>query len=102
RGGYIVGLCGGYQMLGKTISDPDGIEGKPETINGLGLLNIETKLIGDKTLTNVSGTCFKTNTEISGYEIHIGQTSGPDCPAGPSGMSGFGTLFHKVQIHRTF
>lgn len=79
RGGHVLGLCGGYQMLGKTISDPDGIEGEPETIKGLGLLNIETNLIGDKTLTNVSGHCVKTNTDISGYEIHIGQTSGPDC-----------------------
>jgi len=79
RGGHVLGLCGGYQMLGKTITDPDGIEGPPETIKGLDLLDIKTTLAGAKTLTNVTGTHCQTNTAISGYEIHIGKTTGPDC-----------------------
>ncbi len=79
RGGHVLGLCGGYQMLGQTIADPDGVEGAPETIDGLGLLDIKTILTGDKTLTNVSGTHCQTKMPISGYEIHLGETTGPDC-----------------------
>ncbi len=79
RGGHVLGLCGGYQMLGNIISDPEGIEGAPETIDGLGLLNIETILDRNKTLSNVSGTHSQTGAPLSGYEIHIGKSTGPDC-----------------------
>ena len=79
RGGHVLGLCGGYQMLGHSISDPDGVEGAPETIAGLGLLDVNTTLAGDKTLTNVRGIHCPSQTAITGYEIHIGQTTGPDC-----------------------
>jgi len=79
RGGQVLGLCGGYQMLGKTIADPDGIEGPPETTDGLGLLDVTTILNSNKTLSNVSGRHCQTGTVLSGYEIHIGKTIGPDC-----------------------
>ena len=48
RGGHVLGLCGGYQMLGKTIADPDGVDGRPATVEGLGLLNVETVMAGKK------------------------------------------------------
>ena len=79
HGGHVLGLCGGYQMLGKTIADPGGIEGPPETVRGLGLLDVDTILGGDKTLSNVTGHHGPTGTALNGYEIHIGTTTGPDC-----------------------
>ncbi len=78
RGGMVVGVCGGYQMLGRAIADPDGIEGPAETVPGLGLLNVETVLGGDKTLTAVTGTDAGAAHAFHGYEIHIGRTAGPD------------------------
>ena len=79
RGGSILGLCGGYQMLGKKISDPMGIESSEKEIDGLGLLDVETILTSKKTLTSVRGKDTMFDTDISGYEIHIGKTSGFDC-----------------------
>ncbi|MBB4304706.1 adenosylcobyric acid synthase [Rhodobium orientis] len=78
RGGRVLGVCGGYQMLGKTISDPDGIEGPPASVPGLGLLDIETVLTGDKRLTETSGTSAANGAPFAGYEMHIGETVGPD------------------------
>ena len=77
RGGRILGLCGGYQMLGRTISDPDGLEGTPGTTPGLGLLDIDTTMTADKRLTRVEGTHAATGCAISGYEIHLGRSDGP-------------------------
>ncbi len=77
RGGMVLGLCGGYQMLGKTISDPTGIEGPAGTVKGLGLLNIDTVLSPEKTLTLASGTTTD-GMSFSGYEMHMGVTEGPD------------------------
>jgi adenosylcobyric acid synthase len=77
RGGYVLGLCGGYQMLGRTISDPQGIEGLPGTSEGLGLLAIDTVLSGDKTLEPIAGTSFDGAT-FSGYEMHMGVSTGED------------------------
>jgi adenosylcobyric acid synthase len=79
RGGSILGLCGGYQMLGKKISDPMGIESSEKEIDGLGFLDVETVLTSKKTLTSVRGKDTMFDTDISGYEIHIGKTSGFDC-----------------------
>jgi adenosylcobyric acid synthase len=79
RGGRVMGLCGGYQLMGKKISDPEGIEGAPATIEGLGLLNIETVLTSKKSLECVVGMDTFFDKVINGYEIHIGRTSGPDC-----------------------
>ncbi|WP_417668901.1 cobyric acid synthase [Roseibium sp.] len=79
RGGHILGICGGYQMLGKSISDPQGIEGNPGTVEGLGFLDVETVLSSDKSLVEATGKHLPTGAPVSGYEIHIGRTSGPDC-----------------------
>ena len=78
RGGRVLGLCGGYQMLGHRVADPDGIEGPPGTTPGLGLLDIETSLTRDKTLIEVSGISIADGEPFRGYEMHIGQTAGPD------------------------
>lgn len=76
QGGRVLGLCGGFQMLGTRISDPDGLEGQPGRAEGLGLLDIETTIAPEKQLRTVSGTCLKSGTSVSGYELHMGRTSG--------------------------
>jgi len=78
RGGIILGLCGGYQMLGRVVRDPSGIEGPSGAAAGLGLLAVETVLSGDKRLEPVSGTTAD-GVPVVGYEMHIGVTQGPDC-----------------------
>lgn len=78
RGGHVLGLCGGYQMLGTTIGDPDGIEGRPGTVAGLALLNVETVLTPRKATRSATGTDLASGEPIAGYEIHLGQTTGPD------------------------
>ncbi|MEQ8651109.1 MAG: cobyric acid synthase [Kiloniellales bacterium] len=79
RGGRILGLCGGYQMLGRTITDPDAIEGPATKVEGLGLLQVDTVLAGDKHLVEVSGCSLPDEAPFRGYEMHIGQTDGGDC-----------------------
>jgi len=79
RGGRVLGLCGGYQMLGRMIRDPEGIEGPPGSVEGLGLLDVETVMSPDKTLRRVTGRHLASGTPVAGYEIHIGETRGPDC-----------------------
>jgi adenosylcobyric acid synthase len=76
RGGHVLGLCGGFQMLGRRIEDPDGIEGPPGGVEGLGFLDVTTVMRADKTLRRVAGTAD--GHPIAGYEIHLGQTAGPD------------------------
>lgn len=76
RGGLILGLCGGYQMLGSSIADPEGLEGPVGIAGGLGLLDVETTLHAHKALRPVSGTAL--GAQFEGYEMHIGQTDGPD------------------------
>ncbi len=78
RGGIVLGICGGYQMLGKAITDRDGIEGNPGTLGGLGLLDLETEMRKEKTTRRVEGRHLATGSRITGYEIHIGRTTGPD------------------------
>jgi adenosylcobyric acid synthase len=78
RGGRVLGLCGGYQMLGKQISDPNGIEGSPKTVEGLGLLDVETVFGTEKTLERVAGTLGQTEAPFEGYAMHVGKTVGPD------------------------
>jgi adenosylcobyric acid synthase len=77
RGGHVLGLCGGYQMLGRRLDDPDGIEGPATSVDGLGLLDVETRLTGDKRLVAVTGSTAD-GTSFSGYEMHMGETDGPD------------------------
>jgi adenosylcobyric acid synthase len=80
RGGTVVGLCGGYQMLGRTIADPGGIEGPAGRVPGLGLLPVDTVLEPAKTLREVDATDALSGCRIRGYEIHLGRTSGEAAP----------------------
>ncbi len=77
RGGWLLGLCGGYQMLGRTIRDPDGIEGEPGEEPGLDVLDLTTELTGAKQLVEASGTERLTGQTVRGYEMHVGATTGP-------------------------
>jgi adenosylcobyric acid synthase len=79
RGGHVLGICGGYQMLGRMIRDPDGIEGAAGETAGLGLLDVTTVMTPDKRLTRSRATHLATGLTVAGYEIHIGRTAGPDC-----------------------
>ncbi len=79
RGGHVLGVCGGYQMLGAEIVDDDGIEGPPSRVNGLGLLDVRTVMVPQKRLALSDATYLPTGDAVSGYEIHIGETDGPDC-----------------------
>ncbi len=78
RGGHVFGICGGYQMLGRTIADPHGVEGPAATVAGLGLLDVETALSADKTTVAVNGAHCRSATALAGYEIHMGETTGAD------------------------
>jgi adenosylcobyric acid synthase len=77
RGGRVLGLCGGYQMLGRRIADPLGVEGPAGDAEGLGLLDVETVLNGRKVLRPVSGRLAGGDVRFDGYEIHVGRTTGP-------------------------
>jgi adenosylcobyric acid synthase len=78
RGGMVLGLCGGYQMLGRAIHDPRGIEGQAGSAPGLFLLEVETTLSAEKRLEPASGVTAD-GLPFSGYEMHMGVTEGPDC-----------------------
>ncbi|TYB81040.1 cobyric acid synthase [Maritimibacter fusiformis] len=78
RGGHVLGLCGGYQMLGREIADPDGLEGPAGTVPGLGLLDVATRLLPAKTLALTDARHPASGAPVSGYEIHLGRTEGPD------------------------
>ncbi len=78
RGGHVLGICGGYQMLGRTISDHEGIEGAAGETPGLGLLEVDTVMTPDKRLTRTRAVHAATGTPMEGYEIHIGRTGGRD------------------------
>ncbi|WP_156461301.1 cobyric acid synthase [Devosia sp. Root436] len=107
-GGRVLGICGGYQMLGRTIADPDGVEGSSGTSPGLGLLDVETVLTPVKQLRVEHATHAATGAAISGYHMHMGVTSGPDtarpfahvsgAPEGATSMDGrvTGTYLHGL------
>jgi len=109
QGGHILGLCGGYQMLGRRIADPQGIEGPPGEAAGLGLLEIETALRGDKRLTEASGTDIATGLPVHGYEMHLGVTTGPGLArpmlrleSGPDGAVSEDGLVAGCYLHGLF
>ena len=79
RGGHVLGLCGGYQMLGHKVADPEGIEGPAGETAGLGLLDVVTVMTPQKSLTRVAAVHAETSQPIDAYEIHIGRTEGADC-----------------------
>ena len=76
RGGRVLGICGGLQMLGRRITDPEGIEGPAGSASGLGLLDLETTLSGEKVLKPVSGVLASAPAPFDGYEMHVGRTTG--------------------------
>jgi adenosylcobyric acid synthase len=78
RGGHVLGLCGGYQMLGNSVADLDGIEGPAGETPGLGLLDVTTVMSPEKSLTRVTAVHAETRQAIDAYEIHIGRTEGTD------------------------
>ena len=78
-GGRVLGLCGGFQILGRSIDDAEGLDGPAGRAEGLGLLDVRTAMSGTKTVRRVAGTCARTGTPIAGYEIHVGRTTGADC-----------------------
>lgn len=77
-GGRVLGICGGYQMLGQMISDPDGCDGPAGNEQGLGLLDVNTVMSANKQVTPATGQCARTGLAITGYEIHVGKTTGQD------------------------
>ena len=83
RGGHIMGLCGGYQMLGRVVRDPLGLEGPAGEAPGLGLLDIETVLEGAKTVREVDFVHLPSASAGRAYEIHLGRTEGPDLARAP-------------------
>jgi adenosylcobyric acid synthase len=78
RGGHVLGICGGYQMLGREIADPDGLEGAPCTVPGLGLLDVVTVMQPEKRLSIAQARHVASGETVQGYEIHMGDTAGPD------------------------
>lgn len=74
RGGQVIGICGGYQMLGRVVRDPDGVEGTAGATEGLNLLPVETKLASEKQVYHVTGKWGGSEVSLTGYEIHMGET----------------------------
>ena len=79
QGARVLGLCGGYQMLGTWIADPEGLEGPAGGDPGLGLLDVTTVMASDKRVSLTRGLHPASGTAVRGYEIHLGRTGGPDC-----------------------
>ena len=88
RGGHVLGLCGGYQMLGATVRDPLGLEGPPGSAEGLGLLAVETELVPDKTVRTVSVEHRASGASGQAYEIHLGRSDGADRVRAPFSVGG--------------
>ena len=104
-GGKLIGICGGLQMLGKQLHDPLGLEGKPGSAPGLGLLDYDTTLAAEKTLENVQGQLTLPGTPpIAGYRIHMGVTHGPalERPATTLGGKAEGAISADGQILATY
>jgi len=79
RGGHVLGICGGYQMLGRALHDPDGMDGPPGTMAGLGFLDVETRMQGTKRVARTRACSADRCIAFDAYEIHMGTTRGPDC-----------------------
>ena len=108
-GGRVLGLCGGYQMLGRRVRDPDGVDGPAGEAPGLGLLDVETVMGGEKSVRRVSGSCARSGTALAGYEIHMGTTTGPDTarpfahlPGGPDGAASADGRIEGTYVHGLF
>ena len=108
-GGRVLGLCGGYQMLGRWVRDPDGVDGPAGEAPGLGLLDVETAMGGEKSVQPVAGACARSGAALCGYEIHMGTTTGPDTarpfahlPRGPDGAVSAGGRIEGSYVHGLF
>jgi adenosylcobyric acid synthase len=103
-GGRLLGICGGFQMLGQAIHDPTGLEGRVGSSDGLGLLEMATELKPDKQLRRVAGELVLANARVSGYEIHAGVSAGPalDRPAVDLGGRQDGALSKDGRILGTY
>ncbi|MEL6920893.1 MAG: cobyric acid synthase [Pseudomonadota bacterium] len=107
-GAMIVGICGGYQMLGQTVADPQGIEGSATQAMGMGLLRVDTVMHAAKTVQNTVARSVDGRVPLSGYEIHLGETVGDDCARPVADLGGrmdgatskdgrvFGTYLHGL------
>jgi adenosylcobyric acid synthase len=109
RGGHVLGLCGGYQLLGRSVADPEGIEGPSGESPGLGLLDVITVMTTQKTLTRVTATHAATREPIEAYEIHIGRTEGRDrarpfaiLDGAPEGAVSIDGRVHGSYLHGLF
>ena len=104
RGGHILGLCGGYQMLGRSIADPLGIEGPAGETPGLGLLDVTTVMSLQKSLTCVEAVHTTSRERVNAYEIHIGRTEGPDRarPFARIGQAPEGAVAGDGRVHGTY
>jgi len=109
RGGHVLGICGGYQMLGRSVADPEGIEGPAGETPGLGLLDVATVMTPEKALTRVNAVHAATDTALEAYEIHIGRTEGSDRARPFSFIDGKGEgavsadgLVHGTYLHGLF
>jgi adenosylcobyric acid synthase len=109
RGGRVLGICGGYQMLGRSIHDPQGLEGLPTSVNGLALLDVETTLLPDKKVSKTTATHTASQKTISAFEIHLGETTGADTvrpfastSARPDGASSTDGLVEGTYLHGCF
>ena len=109
QGGYVTGLCGGYQIMGKRIIDESGIDGAAGQREGLGLLNVETHMQAEKSVRPITGHCALTGEPLQGYEIHAGRTSGPDTkrpmallPDHPDGARSENGRIEGTYIHGLF
>ena len=108
-GGKLLGICGGFQMLGQLIHDPEGIESEPGQSSGLGLLDIKTTLTDNKQLRNVVGKLSFADAVISGYEIHAGISKGPGLASpfcnledGPDGAISKDSNIKGTYVHGLF
>jgi adenosylcobyric acid synthase len=109
RGGHVLGICGGYQMLGNMIHDPEGLEGAPGSAAGLGLLDVETVLKPAKTLEQTDAKHLASGEVITAYEIHLGETTGRDCtrhfaetPRGRDGAKSSNGKVEGTYLHGCF
>ncbi|MGF1456736.1 MAG: cobyric acid synthase [Alphaproteobacteria bacterium] len=108
-GGRVLGLCGGFQMLGTRIIDEAGHDGEAGSAQGLGLLPCDTVMTGDKTVRPVTGTCAVAGVPVQGYEIHTGRTAGPaladpmlNLSHGPDGARAAGGRIEGTYVHGLF
>jgi adenosylcobyric acid synthase len=103
-GGYVLGICGGFQMLGKSVADPHGIEGEPRSAAGLGLLDVDTEMRPEKTVRLSAATSLLFDAPLEGYEIHLGETRGLDSarPFAISGGKPEGAVSSSGRIYGTY